>query len=279
MKTNLPRLPSLKSLRLPSLVPLKLQKRSSPGNLHEAAILFFGGIRPKLFYHFYMMNLKLTTLPLVCALACSLTLNSCQTTNPYTGEQQTSRSTSGAVIGGLIGAGLGSLTGSGSTDRRQKAMVGAGIGALAGGLIGDYMDKQEAELRHHLEGTGVSVTRNGDNLILNMPGDITFATDSSSVNDRARNTLDGVGMILAKYKRTMVDITGHTDNVGNSTYNYQLSEKRARSVAGYLKDGGVMNQRILIHGRGPDQPTASNNTAAGRQANRRVTIELVPSQS
>ena len=279
MKTNLPRLPSLQSLRLPSLVPLKLQKRSSPKNLHEAAILFFGGIRPKLFYHFYMMNLKLTTLPLVCALACSLTLNSCQTTNPYTGEQQTSRSTSGAVIGGLIGAGLGSLTGSGSTDRRQKAMVGAGIGALAGGLIGDYMDKQEAELRHHLEGTGVSVTRNGDNLILNMPGDITFATDSSSVNDRARNTLDGVGMILAKYKRTMVDITGHTDNVGNSTYNYQLSEKRARSVAGYLKDGGVMNQRILIHGRGPDQPTASNNTAAGRQANRRVTIELVPSQS
>ncbi len=226
-----------------------------------------------------MMNLKLTTLPLVCALACSLTLNSCQTTNPYTGEQQTSRSTSGAVIGGLIGAGLGSLTGSGSTDRRQKAMVGAGLGALAGGLIGDYMDKQEAELRHHLEGTGVSVTRNGDNLILNMPGDITFATDSSSVNDPARNTLDGVGIILAKYKRTMVDITGHTDNVGNSTYNYQLSEKRARSVAGYLKDGGVMDQRILIHGRGPDQPTASNNTAAGRQANRRVTIELVPSQS
>ena len=225
------------------------------------------------------MNLKLTTLPLVCALVCSLALSSCQTTNPYTGEQQTSRSTSGAVIGGLIGAGLGSLTGSGSTDRRQKAMVGAGIGALAGGLMGDYMDKQEAELRRHLEGTGVSVTRNGDNLILNMPGDITFATDSSSVNDRARNTLDGVGIILAKYKRTMVDITGHTDNVGNSTYNYQLSEKRARSVAGYLKDGGVIDQRILIYGRGPDQPTASTNTAAGRQANRRVTIELVPSQS
>ena len=213
------------------------------------------------------------------ALASILAFSSCQTTNPYTGEQQNSRSTSGAVIGGLIGAGLGSLTGSGSTDRRQKAMVGAGIGALAGGLIGDYMDKQEAELRQHLAGTGVSVTRNGDNLTLNMPGDITFATDSSELSDRARNTLDGVGIILAKYKRTMVDITGHTDNVGARSYNYKLSEKRARSVAGYLQAGGVIDQRILIYGRGQDQPVASNNTAAGRQANRRVVIELVTQNS
>jgi len=222
-----------------------------------------------------MIHLKLIALPLVCV----LTFSSCQTTNPYTGEQQTSRSTSGAMIGGLIGAGLGSLTGSGSTDRRQKAMVGAGIGALAGGLIGNYTDKQEAELRQNLEGSGVSVTRNGNNLTLNMPGDITFATDSSDLNDRALNTLDGVGIIPAKYNRTLVNITGHTDNVGDRSYNYKLSEKRARSVAGHLKNGGVMDQRILIYGRGPDQPAASNNTAAGRQANRRVTIELVPHSS
>lgn len=222
-----------------------------------------------------MIHVKFIALPLACILA----ISSCQTTNPYTGEQQQSRSTSGAIIGGLIGAGLGSLTGSGSTDRRQKAMVGAGIGALAGGLIGDYMDKQEAELRRQLAGTGVSITRNGNNLTLNMPGDITFATDSSELSDRALNTLDGVGIILAKYNRTLIDVTGHTDNVGARNYNYQLSEKRARSVAGYLKEGGVMDQRILIYGRGPDQPAASNNTAAGRQANRRVTIELVPHNS
>ncbi len=219
-----------------------------------------------------MMNVKLTTLSLLTALG----LSACQTTNPYTGDPQTSRATSGAVIGGLIGAGLGSLTGSGSTDRRQKAMVGAGIGALTGGLIGDYMDKQEAELRRHLEGTGVSVTRSGNDLILNMPGDVTFATDSSNITERFKNTLDGVGIILTKYKRTMVDITGHTDNVGERNYNYGLSERRARSVAGYLQARGVMAQRMLIYGRGPDQPVASNDTAAGRQQNRRVTIQLVP---
>lgn len=219
-----------------------------------------------------MMNVKLTTLSLLTALG----LSACQTTNPYTGDPQTSRATSGAVIGGLIGAGLGSLTGSGSTDRRQKAMVGAGIGALAGGLIGDYMDKQEAELRRHLEGTGVSVTRSGNDLILNMPGDVTFATDSSNITERFKNTLDGVGIILTKYKRTMVDITGHTDNVGERNYNYGLSERRARSVAGYLQARGVVAQRMLIYGRGPDQPVASNDTAAGRQQNRRVTIQLVP---
>lgn len=219
-----------------------------------------------------MSKLHFTTLSLLAALG----LSACQTTNPYTGDPQTSRATSGAVIGGLIGAGLGSLTGSGSTDRRQKAMVGAGIGALAGGLIGDYMDRQEAELRRHLEGTGVSVTRAGNELILNMPGDVTFATDSSTINDRFKNTLDGVGIILAKYKNTMVDITGHTDNVGELNYNYALSERRARSVAGYLQGRGVLAQRMLIYGRGPDQPVASNDTAAGRQQNRRVTIQLVP---
>ncbi|MGB1936969.1 MAG: OmpA family protein [Akkermansiaceae bacterium] len=219
-----------------------------------------------------MSKFQFTTLSLLAALG----LSACQTTNPYTGDPQTSRATSGAVIGGLIGAGLGSLTGSGSTDRRQKAMVGAGIGALAGGLIGDYMDQQEAELRRHLEGTGVSVTRAGNELILNMPGDVTFATDSSTISEQFKNTLGGVGIILRKYKRTMVDITGHTDNVGELNYNYALSERRARSVAGYLQGQGVLAQRMLIYGRGPDQPVASNDTVAGRQQNRRVTIQLVP---
>ena len=138
------------------------------------------------------------------------------------------------------------------------------------------MDQQEAELRRHLEGTGVSVTRAGNELILNMPGDVTFATDSSTISEQFKNTLGGVGIILRKYKRTMVDITGHTDNVGELNYNYALSERRARSVAGYLQGQGVLAQRMLIYGRGPDQPVASNDTAAGRQQNRRVTIQLVP---
>ena len=180
------------------------------------------------------------------------------------------------MIGGLIGAGLGSLTGSGSTDRRQKAMVGAGIGALAGGLIGNYTDKQEAELRQDLEGSGVSVTRKGNNLTLNMPGDITFATDSSDLNDRALNTLDGVGITLAKYNRTLVNITGHTDNVGTAAYNQDLSERRARAVASVLTDGGVSPYRIVAFGRGEDQPIATNLTAEGRRQNRRVEIIITP---
>lgn len=220
------------------------------------------------------MKSILSSTALLCA--ASLVLSSCQTTNPYTGSPQTSRATSGALIGAAVGAGLGSLTGSGSTDRRQKAMVGAGLGAIAGGLIGDYMDQQEAELRRQLEGTGVSVSRVGNNLILNMPGDITFATDSSDINDRFVDTLNSVGIVLRKYNRTMVDITGHTDNVGSRSYNYGLSERRARSVANYLQSHGVIVQRMLVSGRGPDQPVASNSTASGRQKNRRVTIQLVP---
>ncbi|MBK1831994.1 OmpA family protein [Verrucomicrobiaceae bacterium R5-34] len=214
----------------------------------------------------------------VVALLPVLALTSCQTTNPYTGNTQTSKATSGAIIGGLVGAGLGSLTGSGSTDRRQKAMIGAGIGALGGGLIGNYMDKQEAELRAQLQGTGVGVSRNGNDLVLNMPGDITFATNSSTVNSSFTETLNSVAIVLAKYNRTLVNVVGHTDNVGARSYNYALSEKRARSVAGALQSRGVVSQRLLVTGRGPDQPITSNSTASGRQQNRRVTIQLEPYQ-
>lgn len=220
------------------------------------------------------MKLHSPNLATLCII--SLGLVSCQTTNPYTGDPQTSRATSGALIGAAVGAGIGSLTGSGSTDRRQKAMVGAGLGALAGGLIGDYMDQQETELRRQLQGSGVSVSRVGNQLILNMPGDITFATDSSNINERFISTLNSVGIVLRKYNRTMVDVTGHTDNVGAKSYNYALSERRAQSVARYLRRQGVIPQRMMISGRGPDQPVASNGSASGRQKNRRVTIQLVP---
>ncbi len=220
------------------------------------------------------MKTKITALALLSV----LTLTSCQTTNPYTGAAQNSRSTSGALIGGLLGAGLGSLTGSGSTDRRQKAMIGAGIGALTGGVIGNYMDKQEAELRRELAGSGVSVSRSGNNLVLNMPSDITFTTGSSSLNAGFGRTLNAVAIVLSKYNRTLVDVTGHTDSVGARDYNFRLSDRRANAVASYLRGRGVVPQRLVVTGRGPDQPVASNNTANGRQQNRRVTIYLRPLQ-
>ena len=206
----------------------------------------------------------------------TLALSSCQTQNAYTGETQRAKATTGAVVGGLLGAGIGALSGSGSTDRRQKAMIGAGIGALAGGGIGAYMDKQEAELRRELEGSGVGISRSGDRINLIMPGDITFATGSSSVSGQFFGTLTSVGKVLNKYDRTLVDITGHTDNVGERNYNYRLSQSRAGSVANYLRSKGVNSTRFRVTGQGPDSPVASNNSESGRQQNRRVTINLSP---
>ncbi len=205
-----------------------------------------------------------------------MVLSSCQTTNPFTGESQRSKALTGSVIGGLVGAGIGSLTGKGSTDRRQKAMVGAGIGILTGGGIGAYMDRQEAELRRELEGTGVGVSRNGNQIALVMPGDVTFATGSASISGQFHPTLDSVAKVLNKYNQTLVDITGHTDSVGQRDYNYRLSQSRASSVAGFLQGRKVSPTRFRVTGQGPDAPVATNDSAAGRQANRRVTIQLAP---
>lgn len=203
-------------------------------------------------------------------------LSSCQTTNPYTGEGQRAKATSGAVIGGLLGAAAGSLTGSGSTDRRQRAMIGAGIGALAGGGIGSYMDKQEAELRRELQGTGVSVSRSGNQIVLNMPGDVTFATGSAAIDSQHYGTLNSVATVLKKYDKTLIDISGHTDSVGDANYNYRLSQGRAASVGNYLIGRQINSARFQMRGYGKDQPIASNDSASGRQANRRVTIQLAP---
>ncbi|MBT6165958.1 MAG: OmpA family protein [Verrucomicrobia bacterium] len=206
----------------------------------------------------------------------SLTLTSCQTANPYTGESQQAKATTGAIFGGLFGAGIGALSGGSNAERKQRALLGAGVGALAGAGIGAYMDKQESELRRELEGAGVGISRNGNQITLVMPGDITFSTGSSGIVGQFYPTLASVAKVLNKYNRTMVAITGHTDNVGARDYNYRLSEARASSVAQFLQTQAVASQRFQVSGRGMDQPIANNNTAAGRQANRRVSIQLAP---
>ena len=206
----------------------------------------------------------------------SLILTSCQTANPYTRDAQRAKAMTGAVMGGLIGAVAGGISGNDRTDRRQKALLGAGIGAIAGGGIGAYMDKQEAVLRRELEGAGVGIGRSGNQINLIMPGDITFSTGRASINGQFYPTLTSVAKVLNKYDKTLVDITGHTDSVGQRDYNYRLSQSRAISVAGFLQNGKVNPQRFRIVGRGPDAPVATNSTAEGRQANRRVTIQLAP---
>lgn len=197
----------------------------------------------------------------------------CQTVNPYTRESQTSKATKGAGIGAAAGAVVGLLT---KGDKLQNALIGAGVGALAGGGVGYYMDVQEAKLRQRLEGTGVSVTRMGDNITLNMPSNITFALNSSDLNGQFNSALDGVGMVLKEYDKTVIEVAGHTDSSGSDQYNQALSERRAQSVAGYLSSHGVKTQRLITIGAGETHPVASNDTEAGRSQNRRVELTIVP---
>lgn len=200
----------------------------------------------------------------------------CTTTDPYTREERTSRATVGAGIGAVIGAVAGLATGDDANDRRQRALIGAGIGALAGGAVGGYMDAQQRKLLEELEGTGVSVTRVGDNIVLNMPGHVTFATGNSDLNPQFFDVLDSVALVLREYDKTIVEVSGHTDTVGGREMNQRLSEDRASTVATYLHRRNIIADRFLTYGYAYDRPVASNETAAGRQANRRVEIILVP---
>jgi outer membrane protein OmpA-like peptidoglycan-associated protein len=204
-------------------------------------------------------------------------LSACTTTDPYTGEQKMSNTAGGAAIGATLGA-LGGLAVGGGSGKsgRNAILLGAGIGALAGGAVGNYMDQQEAELRAQLQGTGISVTRVGDRIILNMPSNITFATDQDQVISPFFPTLNSVALVLNKFNRTLIDINGHTDSTGGASHNQALSERRAASVANYIGARGVDQRRISTLGFGPTQPVASNATADGRAQNRRVEISIAP---
>ncbi|MBP6534868.1 MAG: OmpA family protein [Arenimonas sp.] len=181
-----------------------------------------------------------------------------------------------AMIGAAVGTAIGLATGDTAVERRQQAMVGAALGAAAGGGIGHYQDRQEAKLRQQLQGTGVDVSRDGDNITLDMPSGITFAFNSSDVNSQFYPVLDKVAATLSEYNQTTVNVAGHTDSVGSDSYNQRLSEQRASSVASYLQSRGVANQRLQISGYGESRPVDSNETESGRANNRRVEITLVP---
>jgi outer membrane protein OmpA-like peptidoglycan-associated protein len=198
------------------------------------------------------------------------------TTNPYTGERQTGKVVKGAGIGALAGAAVGALTGGDSKAHRKNALIGAGIGALAGGAVGGYMDQQEAKLRAQLQGTGVSVTRNGNEIVLNMPGNITFETGSADLNANFFGVLDSVSAVVKEYNKTIIDVSGHTDNVGSDQSNMALSQRRAGTVGQYLRSKGVQDQRIATTGYGETHPIAPNETPDGRAQNRRVELVLTP---
>lgn len=178
--------------------------------------------------------------------------------------------------GAAIGAVLGGLTGAlASNNKLEGGLIGAGIGGLAGGGIGQYFDRQEADLRRATQGTGIDVQRQGNELILNMPSNITFATNSSNIQSALAPTLNNVADILRNYPETIVEIFGHTDSTGSDSYNLDLSERRAQSVANYLLARGV-TQKVITTGVGESQPIASNDTESGRAQNRRVEIKISP---
>ena len=205
---------------------------------------------------------------------------------PYPGqnpppEQQggMNRTQKGALIGALAGVAAGLLSGDDATERRQRALIGAGVGGLAGGAIGNYQDRQERALRDRMAGTGVDVVRQGDNITLNMPSNITFAFNSASLDPQFYSVLDNVASTLTEYNQTIVEVAGHTDSIGSDAVNQRLSEQRAASVGNYLMSKGLMRDRFILTGAGKTRPIASNDTDAGRAQNRRVEITLVPVRS
>lgn len=197
-------------------------------------------------------------------------LTACQQGASYEENQNTYK---GAGLGAIIGGAIGAL--SDDDDRLKHGGIGAGVGAGLGGLIGQYMDSQEREMRQATAGTGIDVTRQGNDLYLNMPSNITFATDSSFINHTLRPTLDNVSNILVDYPDTIVEIIGNTDDTGAAEYNLELSDRRAESVENFLRNNGV-SQRMITTGAGESNPIATNTTASGRAENRRVEVKISP---
>ena len=199
------------------------------------------------------------------------------TSDPFTGQQKLSNTTIGAGAGAAIGALGGLIVGkTTNANTRKSVLIGAGLGALTGGGIGLYQDRQEAKLRQELQNTGVSVTRSGDVIILNMPSNITFASGAASIRPEFFRVLNSVAIVLKEFNQTIVNVYGHTDSDGSTAFNQQLSEQRGVNVARYLISQGTDTRRYHVVGFGEERPIASNATAEGKQQNRRVEIQIAP---
>lgn len=213
--------------------------------------------------------MKIVHLLTSVALVASLALSGCMTVDPHTGEQHVSKSTMGVGIGAAGGALIGSAVGSG-----KGALIGAGIGALAGGAIGNDMDRQEALLRRHLKHSGVRVVRNGNDIRLILPSDITFANNSAQIDPNFYRTLNSVASVMRDFRNTTIKVAGYTSSTGGDTHNQLLSEERATNVSDYLVAQGVNPNRVTPVGFGKRFAIASNTTAAGQAQNRRVEVTL-----
>lgn len=215
---------------------------------------------------------------LALTLASLTALSGCTTYDPYTGEEKTTNTAKGAGIGAGAALVISYIANKdkSSAERNKRMLRDAGIGAIAGGGVGYYMDTQEAKLRKQLRSTGVSVERDGDNINLIMPGNITFPSAGSNLKDDFYEVLNSVALVLEEFDKTIIVVAGYTDSKGSDSYNQQLSEERASSVASYLKSRKVTPARFDVVGFGEKNPVADNATAEGRTLNRRVELTLLP---
>ncbi len=211
--------------------------------------------------------------PILLSIASLMALTACVDPNTYP-DDPNARARSGAVIGGLAGALAGANAG--GDDQLAKAVVGGVIGAALGGAVGATLDQQAADLRNSIGNQNITVTNNGRFLVVNMPQDVLFATDSASLRGDLTRDIKGVAGSLLRYPNSTIEVIGHTDDTGSAAYNQDLSQRRAVSVANVLRESGVPNGRIAAFGRGEDQPIASNVTPEGRAQNRRVEIIIRP---
>lgn len=201
------------------------------------------------------------------------------TTNPYTGERRAGRVVTSGAAGAGAGAAAGAIIGAIAGDAAKGAVIGAGVGGATGIGIGVYQDQQQEKLRQRLARSGVSISRNGDSILLNMPSDITFETASADVTSNFYETLNAVAITLNEYDKTAINVYGHADARGSDEFNQDLSERRAISVSDYLVSQGINGQRLLAVGFGEKRPVADNESARGQALNRRVEIVIDPIES
>ncbi|MCF6233209.1 MAG: OmpA family protein [Rhodobacteraceae bacterium] len=218
------------------------------------------------------MTLKFTASAALCAL---IGLSACNDPSQL-GLDNTAKTEQGALFGGILGAGIGALV---SDDKAKGALIGGALGALGGGVVGKQLQRQEEELRAQLASDEITIVNTGDRLIVSLPHDITFDSDSSTVRSALRFDLNTVASNLQRYPNSTVQIIGHTDSDGEAAYNAKLSQQRASSVSQVLSGGGVALERLQISGRGEEQPLASNLTEEGKAKNRRVEIVVIPQNS
>ena len=216
--------------------------------------------------------MKLKT-PILLSTVALMALTACVDPNAYPNNPN-ARATNGAIVGGMIGA-LAGASQKGD-DKLAKAVVGGVMGAAVGGAIGSTLDAQAADLRGSIGNSNISVTNNGQYLVVNMPQDVLFATDSATLRPDLTRDIKAVASSLLRYPNSTIEVIGHTDNSGSAAYNQDLSQRRAFAVADVLRASGVPAGRIATIGRGEDAPIATNQTEGGRAMNRRVEIIIRP---